>query len=256
MWRDEIKRAAVCHRSTRRKVSREMIMFAICICPHLPHSAFWPCSAPRRPLIEYWQAMWLLWVNHRTWSGRKSLFITLEASVLFLDTLMNRGGWRLKRGIGNKWLVSVSYHSSEAKRVICDQNSYHWMGHLLIRLCNLALWIFYSRPPTHHRLACTRTVVDCWLFAEFRIRTGNAALHRWHRADVLASFWKQITQPSYCNLCTASSSSDNDVARCRTSGSVAMPWLAGTTRTRLKAIVKFASWFHEQHNQRVLHSSY
>ena len=36
----------LCHRSTRRKVSREMIMFAICICPHLPHSDFDRAAPP------------------------------------------------------------------------------------------------------------------------------------------------------------------------------------------------------------------
>ena len=53
MWRDENKRPSVCHRSTRRKVSRGMGIFAICICPHLPHSPFDRAAPPPPPASAF-----------------------------------------------------------------------------------------------------------------------------------------------------------------------------------------------------------
>ena len=49
MWRDEIKQAAVRHRSTRRKVSKnDYVAFA----PFAPFCIL-TVQRPRRPLIEY-----------------------------------------------------------------------------------------------------------------------------------------------------------------------------------------------------------
>ena len=60
MWRDENKRPSVCHRSTRRKVSREMIMFAICICPICPILHFDRAAPPGVRLSNIWPSMWIL----------------------------------------------------------------------------------------------------------------------------------------------------------------------------------------------------